>query len=319
MKDDEYGYLTAAHAFRAADLMAASSIGWDSESSNTDDSDSEYNEVEFDELSRHSKSLSASMSSSTTNESFEASTSRRLSTSHIEAVSSSHLSLTSSDDTVARENKVPSIFVDRGMCVNRSGLEILGYWCWSSSSTANQDWALVHVTNERVKEALWEQSQTASIQLNGVALRPRRGDVEVHTTWGRMTGSLSEVPILMRMPGNTKVAEVYQFTYNGSLGMADCGSLVVDSITKEIHGHVVAGAENSRTGYMMAASSTLVEVEENDGWHLMDFSFPERGGQIPVLAESFPESVEATLQCNTPLRSKYIFRPTSKLLQDSFE
>jgi hypothetical protein len=279
------GYFTAAHVFQTQDVATESVVGWDEDisveiDSNSGEDDDDDEDLEI--LSQYSQSSHGSASSPDLSRSTDfshsplPSASSASGTTDMQETSSSAASPSPINPNTTSRTP-PETFVNRTMRTEDIDLHLLGHWLPSSTSSSriNQDWAVVTITNTTVLAFLSESKPDEPKLIKSIASIPpssptqEQNDVVIHTTWGRLRASLLDTPMLLRLPGCSKVAEVYRFHYRGSLGVADCGSLVVDACTDEVYGHVVAGAAESRIGYMISAAGSMEEMEEC-GWRMVD-------------------------------------------------
>ncbi|EUC42875.1 hypothetical protein COCMIDRAFT_28559 [Bipolaris oryzae ATCC 44560] len=260
------GYFTAAHVFQAQDVATEPVIGWGEDISVDDDSDAdEFDEEDLELLSRYSQSSQESLSP-------DLSQSTTLSDSSLPSPSSETVDAPSLLPTPASSSAHPEPYVNRTMRLDDIDLHHLGHWTPTApTSTLNQDWTLITITNATVLSSLSNpltQPPPKPLLPPSTPHPPHKAKVVIHTTWGRLRASLLETPMLLRLPGSSKVAEVLRFEYKGSLGVADCGSLVVREANGEVYGHVVAGAAEGRVGYMVSFVGTMGEME-GAGWRIV--------------------------------------------------
>ncbi|EMD92010.1 hypothetical protein COCC4DRAFT_145389 [Bipolaris maydis ATCC 48331] len=265
------GYFTAAHVFKAQDVATEPVVGWGEDTSVDNDSDSdEYDDDDLELLSRYSQSSQESLSPDLSQSTTLSSSSETIDTQDPTTSAPSPPPINAPSSSVSMTP--PKTPVNRTMRANDIDLHHLGHWTPSSpSSTLNQDWTLVTITNTTVLSSLSNSLTQPLPKPLRLASLPysHKAEVVIHTTWGRLRASLLETPVLLRLPGSSKVAEVLRFEYRGSLGVADCGSLVVGERTGEVYGHVVAGAAEGREGYMISAVGTMGEMQVG-GWKVME-------------------------------------------------
>ncbi|XP_014553876.1 hypothetical protein COCVIDRAFT_18285 [Bipolaris victoriae FI3] len=266
------GYFTAAHVFQAQDVATEPVVGWGEDASVDDDSDSDdFDEDDLELLSRYSQSsqesLSPDLTESTTlsSSSLPSSSSETVDTQDATTFTPSLPPIPASSSPTA-----PEPYVNRTMRLDDIDLHHLGHWTPTSPTSAlNQDWTLITITNTTVLSSLSNPLTQPPLLPPSTPHPPHKAEVVIHTTWGRLRASLLETPVLLRLPGSSKVAEVLRFEYRGSLGVADCGSLVVGQGTGEVYGHVVAGAAEGRVGYMVSAVGTMGEMQACGGWRVV--------------------------------------------------
>ena len=73
----------------------------------------------------------------------------------------------------------------------------------------------------------------------------------------------------MRLPGSRLFQPVFTFTYEGTIKNGDCGSLVLDTTSKELCGMIIAASERQCIAYMVGAKELMSDIE-NAGWHLLN-------------------------------------------------
>lgn len=137
-------------------------------------------------------------------------------------------------------------------------LEILGHL---ASSSVDQDWATIEVTNQHVISALNSFSIQGQIlaadidaDLDGMDNTPG-SEVIVQTTHGQIPGAAISNSSHVRLPGSSTFVKLYQVALDAPLHWGDCGSLVFDVATRDVHGHVVAASAARDIAYILPATT----------------------------------------------------------------
>ncbi|PCG92772.1 hypothetical protein PENOC_090980 [Penicillium occitanis (nom. inval.)] len=94
--------------------------------------------------------------------------------------------------------------------------------------------------------------------------RVEPGDVVVTTITGSgkaMTGTLSGRPLYVRFPDTRKYQKAFVVDFAEYLQPGDCGSIVRNSRTGNIYGHIFAGSVESKVGYIIPAMDVLEVIE----------------------------------------------------------
>ena len=132
-----------------------------------------------------------------------------------------------------------------------------------SQWSIDKDWALVEVliaTEPSVSAFLAadpEDLSTMKIARPGSA----GATVVTHTTSsGTMTGRIAGMSSDTRISYGTSFQEVFSVRLDGPLADGDCGSAVIDEITGELYGHIVAGCRATGFAYVMAASHSMPDL-----------------------------------------------------------
>lgn len=79
---------------------------------------------------------------------------------------------------------------------------------------------------------------------------------------GLIEGRLSETPSFIRFPHGPEFREVWTVRFDQSLSKGDCGSMVVDPITHQLCGHVVAGSPLSGVAYIAPAYEIFEDINK---------------------------------------------------------
>jgi hypothetical protein len=141
-------------------------------------------------------------------------------------------------------------------------LERLGYL---SKLSTDRDWSLVEVENPEF-EAMLSMCTTQPGTSQDHTRRQEWGDtmsIIVRTPHGIVSGSLSNISIHMRLPDSTKFREVFELSLDLPLDCGDCGSVVLDAVTAQPCGHVIASSETKTVAYIMPADHISTEAGTN--------------------------------------------------------
>jgi hypothetical protein len=137
-------------------------------------------------------------------------------------------------------------------------LEVLGHLV---SSSVDQDWVTIEVTNQHVKSALDDFSTQGQVlaadidaNLDGKDNTPGSG-VVVQTTHGLIPGAASSNSSHVRLPGSSTFVKLYQVALHAPLHWGDCGSLIFDVATGDVLGHVVAASAARDIAYILPATT----------------------------------------------------------------
>lgn len=92
-----------------------------------------------------------------------------------------------------------------------------------------------------------------------------KDDAEIYTytaSRGKVCGVLSGTPFYTRLLNGTSFQEVYIVRLNDSLANGDCGLAVIDAITGDTYGHLVARCRTTGTAYILAAHKVAEQFEK---------------------------------------------------------
>ncbi|KAH7364784.1 hypothetical protein BKA65DRAFT_144371 [Rhexocercosporidium sp. MPI-PUGE-AT-0058] len=88
---------------------------------------------------------------------------------------------------------------------------------------------------------------------------------------GILEGTLSGTTSYRNQPGSTKFQEIWTVRLVGQLTEGDCGSWVVDSITGDLFGHIIAGSPKSGVAYVLPAQQIFDDAPNRYG---LQFQLP---------------------------------------------
>ncbi|KAL2842926.1 hypothetical protein BJY01DRAFT_216257 [Aspergillus pseudoustus] len=90
------------------------------------------------------------------------------------------------------------------------------------------------------------------------------GETKVRTVTGsgrHLQGTLSGTPSYTRVPGSKSFQKTFIVEFDGPLLPGDSGSVVRDSKTGLVYGHIIAGSVAARVAYIMPSSAVLADLE----------------------------------------------------------
>jgi len=143
---------------------------------------------------------------------------------------------------------------------NATSLEHLGNLVRHSSEL---DWAMIDIQHPDVASAVHRLKHDVS---NGTsqtiaAVKLERLHVVAHTSRGPITGRLSQEATYMRLPNSRTFQKVYQTMLDSALEMGDCGVMILDAISKEPYGHIVASSAIKEDAYIVSANEVFLRSD----------------------------------------------------------
>jgi hypothetical protein len=88
------------------------------------------------------------------------------------------------------------------------------------------------------------------------------------TCHGAIHGLLSDVPSLMMLPGTSFYQAVYTIVCEGEIKMGDCGTMVIDAVTKELYGFIFGYTKVGRIAYMATGEHVISAIQKSGDWKL---------------------------------------------------
>ncbi|KAH8653129.1 hypothetical protein BGZ60DRAFT_419593 [Tricladium varicosporioides] len=79
---------------------------------------------------------------------------------------------------------------------------------------------------------------------------------------GISRGILSPSTTMMRLTPSSKFKKVLTVRFDDVLAKGDSGSWVLDALSGDLYGHIVAGIPESGLAYILPAQKTFQEIEE---------------------------------------------------------
>ncbi|CZR59773.1 uncharacterized protein PAC_09667 [Phialocephala subalpina] len=106
---------------------------------------------------------------------------------------------------------------------------------------------------------------------------------------GLLRGTISGTPTYSNRPGSSKFQELWTARFDGKLADGDCGSWVIDAVTGNLFGHIVAGSPDSGVAYIVPAFRVFEDARTRFGLELelsIKQAFSEPPKKPQVIAES---------------------------------
>ncbi|KAF2259625.1 hypothetical protein CC78DRAFT_571761 [Lojkania enalia] len=126
--------------------------------------------------------------------------------------------------------------------------------------------AIITITHLAVLQFLKKTIDSMKNANKAVAISTvRRARVNALTSRGQVSGTLFDLPLSIGLTNSTPSQVVYKFVYDGLIKMGDCGTLVIDKETREVHGHIVADSENTNVAFIVAAEPIMRSIRSSGG------------------------------------------------------
>ena len=105
-----------------------------------------------------------------------------------------------------------------------------------------------------------------------VAREPRSTEVIVHTTTGPIAGRLLATSSYKQFDGRALPNQLWSVLVEGILEKGVCGAWVVDAVSNELYGHIIAGATEDGFAYIIPFYEILDDLNAHFGksWALAD-------------------------------------------------
>jgi hypothetical protein len=171
-------------------------------------------------------------------------------------------------------------------------LKSLGFLAITSDGhEPSLDYSLVEV-DAATSPNMVEFSQVGKLEKITVSCASTIGcrTVEVITrtaSAGVLSGKLYSNASYLRLPDQRTFQEVYPVQFDGTLRQGDCGAPVLDQMTGDFYGHVVAGTPGSGWAYIISAIQILRDITER------------------CINETPPRSLELAKRWQKPSRSAF--------------
>ena len=233
-----YGYITAAHVFGFSKQTPSSSD--DGEDLGIPfDSDSEDEETHADDMSYAGNMIQESMGPG------------------------------KSQATYAQDIRSHELTESGSLDDPTSRLVLLGRLAAEKDIETSLDYAVINIDNTQLLGNIADSEIFKRIQKVHIhTTYSRPSPVTALTTRGPINGTLINVPTLMRLPGSKSFQPVYTFLYESAIRHGDCGSLVLDTLSKELCGMVVAASERQPLAYIVSAKELMNHIART-GWQLV--------------------------------------------------
>jgi hypothetical protein len=79
---------------------------------------------------------------------------------------------------------------------------------------------------------------------------------------GVVDGTMSGTPTFMQTPSSNSIQELWTVRLSRRLEKGDCGSWVMDLISGDVYGHIIAGSPESGVAYIVPAYQVIADVQE---------------------------------------------------------
>ncbi|CAN9198667.1 unnamed protein product [Alternaria alternata] len=169
----------------------------------------------------------------------------------------------------------------------RSELVVLGR---VSTSQKDLDFAIITVNDSKLEKQLDNLTSSGDRQHDRLsATKPFPSKVTAFTTHGPVDGASFHVPTLIRLPGSDRYRSLYGFTYEGSIEVGDCGSLVFSKDSRSLYGMIIAASDKEPIAYVVAGDQIVQSIAEVGQWR------PATGSttsQIPAAAQSYDSRLD---------------------------
>lgn len=285
-----YGYLTAAHVLNPWDRSSSSIDNGDEDLGVPFDSDSED-----EDYCNEPVSLDANLipRSETSTESL----------------------IPSNENSTPLELTTPTALSDptelESLCP--SDLTLLGQLAPGKSLDKSLDYAIIAVEYNELhqqRESLGFSKARPIVHVPLTRFEPSLA--AAWTTHGLIRGKVTGVPILMRLPGSRLFQPVFTFTYEGTIKNGDCGSLVLDTASKEIYGMIVAASDRQSIAYMVGAKELMSDIE-NAGWHMLsvDEDYMDSTKHQDEVTYGHPQTTRSTQAMSPPMTNSQFPSATS--------
>ena len=117
------------------------------------------------------------------------------------------------------------------------------------------DWAVIEISQSDVAFTVHDLKTMEESENNHAFLAhiTKGAGVVAHTFQGPVNGRLTHDTVSMRLPNSTSFQEVHQVVLDSALEWGDCGVGILDAVTKEPYGHVVATSTTKEIAYIVPA------------------------------------------------------------------
>jgi hypothetical protein len=149
----------------------------------------------------------------------------------------------------------------------RSELVVLGR---VSTSQKDLDFAIITVNDSKLEKQLDNLTSSGDRQHDRLsATKPFPSKVTAFTTHGPVDGASFHVPTLIRLPGSDRYRSLYGFTYEGSIEVGDCGSLVFSKDSRSLYGMIIAASDKEPIAYVVAGDQIVQSIAEVGQWRML--------------------------------------------------
>lgn len=133
------------------------------------------------------------------------------------------------------------------------------------------DYAIITINDFKLQKQLANLALSNPDRITQIhAAEPKSSRVTAWTRHGAISGTLGNVPRVMRFSGSKSFQSIYEFVYgDGSIESGDSGSLVFDESGKELYGMIIAASNSQSIAYVMAAKGLVPSIASAGGWRFM--------------------------------------------------
>jgi hypothetical protein len=132
------------------------------------------------------------------------------------------------------------------------------------------DYAIITINDFRLQKQLANLAISNSNRITHIhAAEPKSSQVTAWTRRGAISGTLGNVPRIMRFSGSKRFQRIYEFAYEGVIEDGDSGSLVYDESGKELYGMIIAASNSQSVAYIMAAKELIPSIKNAGDWRFM--------------------------------------------------
>ncbi|KAM3417226.1 hypothetical protein BST61_g5485 [Cercospora zeina] len=104
-------------------------------------------------------------------------------------------------------------------------------------------------------------------------------------------GDISGTPLFVTCPAGKQTQELWSVRLNGQLAERDCGSVVVNTDTKALEGHIIAGSPETGTALLIPAYQIMKDLRERFSSNIRLCEHLETCKSFAVKALSFQTAV----------------------------
>jgi hypothetical protein len=308
-----FGYLTAAHAFE--EITSTEQDMYEDDLDIPFDTGSEIDEDEPTDEERNMLSIHSDTSLETveSEERLPASSDTSRSRSSSPQTTQSHISLMQSRQTEASDESTNDA-AESPLAPNYKPLGT------ALAPVATLDYVVIVVENYVVEstlrklyngpESMGERFTTEMIDIDS---KP----IIAWTSHGPQSGSLIATPMTMCF-SNSSYELVYKFTYHEAeaIRMGDCGTFVTNPEGSILYGHVISMSETIQTGYAVASSRTVQELERVGRWRMLsieDASVPAATVGSLDKQSSLPDNIFEAVAAHREDDHQFPYGPTQPI------
>jgi hypothetical protein len=132
------------------------------------------------------------------------------------------------------------------------------------------DYAIITINDFKLQKQLANLALSNPNRITQMrAAEPKSSQVTAWTRRGAISGTLGNVPRVMRFSGSKRFQQIYEFAYKGVIENGDSGSLVIGESGKELYGMIVAASSSQTIAYVMAAKELIPSIDNTGRWRFM--------------------------------------------------